>query len=992
MVARSVSLLAALALSANANYLYKFFPPQPEAPATNPYVAAPYDSAPVADVTTSSALPAYSATKDCEKVRADCQSQPGANQAVCSALFAECAGTTNDLNKPVASSTQSSIFPAYSATKDCEKVRADCQSQPGANQAFCSALFAECVGTTSGLNKPVASSTQSSSVPVYSATKDCEKVRADCQSQPGANQAVCSALFAECAGTTNGLNKPVPSSTTPCATSSSTAIPEKSYAPYGPGPVAPAASSISSPVPSVSPPSTQDCHEQYTTCREGNTHLSTCVAQLLSCKKYAMNGYLEPTPSAPSKEPSYPASSDCQAQYDECRGTGDPNLSACVAEFEACKNSEEYVPVQSLQHAPATSSAPVKTPCSSVIVKSSAAPVPSGTYGTSDCQAQYDACRSTGSPNLSACVAQFEACKSGEVKSYPAPAPIYTSKNATQPAGKPTKAPVPSGTSDCQAKYDACRSTGSPNLSACVAQFEACKNSGDKSYPAVPVAPVYPPAPSGASDCQAKYDACRSTGSPNLSACVAQFEACKNGGAKSYPGVVPMYPAKNSTRPAFIPTGAPVPTGTYGPSDCQAKYDACRSTGSPNLSACVAQFEACQAGYYPGPPVVKTQDVTVYTTVCPETAYLTYGTKVVTSVYQVTKTLTITSCPGGPCEATPVPNKSYPVAAPPAMTYTAGAPPAPPAPPAQTYPAQGPPAPPAPPAQTYPAQGPPAPPVVKTQDVTVYTTVCPETSYITTGTSVITTVYKVTSTLTITSCPGGCEPTPVPVKTYPVGAPPAQTYPVQAPPAPPAQGPPAGPPAQGPPAPPAKTYPVEAPPAKTYPVGAPPAETYPVQAPPAPPAQGPPAAPPAQGPPAAPPAQGPPAAPPAKTYPGEAPPAQTYPAQGPPAPPAQGPPAAPPAQGPPAAPPAKTYPGEAPPAQTYPAQGPPAPPAPPAKTYPVEAPPAKTYPATLATTPVGTAPGAPVPTSSQYSFTGAASTLQVGSVGLLSVFAFVFLL
>ncbi|KAJ5038733.1 uncharacterized protein L3040_006413 [Drepanopeziza brunnea f. sp. 'multigermtubi'] len=956
MVARSVSLLATFALTANANYFYKPYSP-PEPPAPEPYVASPYAGLPKPDVTTSSALPAYSAPKDCEKVRSDCQSQPGANQAYCSALYAQCAGTTDGLNVPAPSSTQ----------------------DKGVHTTLC---------------------------PTSSYVVEGDKTH------------------------------------TIYYTSTSTMGPEETYTPYGKG----------APVPTS--PATEECHAQYNRCRSGSTHFSTCVAQLLSCKKQAMDDYLSGKGKKHSgKTEGYPtpASSDCQAKYDACRSSGSPNLSACVSELEACKSdSEGYHPTQSLQHAPAPS-APATSDCQAEYdscrssgspnlsacvaalevcqnggVKSYPVAVPAYTKntthpavmpthapvpgGSDECQAEYDSCRSSGSPNLSACVAALEVCQNGGVKSYPPVVPVYTSKNSTKPAVMPTNGPVPSGTSDCQAKYDACRSTGSPNLSACVAQLEVCQNGGVKSYP--PAMPIHTPGGSVPSDCQAKYDACRSTGSPNLSACVAQLEVCQNGGSKTYPGLVPMYPKKNSTMPVIKPTGGPVPTGTSGSSTCQAQYDACRSTGSPNLSACVAQFEECQddsKDYYPVyPPVVKTQDVKVYTTVCPETAYMTYGKDVKTHVYKVTKTLTITDCPYGDCAPTPVPVKSYPIGAPPAMTY----------------PAQGPPA---PPAQTYPPQAPPAPPAVNTKDVTVYTTVCPETAYMTYGKDVKTHVYKVTKTLTITSCPGGCEPTPVPVKSYPVEAPPAMTYPAQGPPAPPAQGPPAppappahgppAPPAQGPPAPPAQGPPAPpaqappAPPAKTYPVEAPPAMTYPAQGPPAPPAQGPPA-PPAQGPPA-PPAQGPPAppaqappAPPAKTYPVEAPPAMTHPAQGPPAPPAQGPPAppaqgppAPPAQGPPA-PPAEAPP--APPAKTYPPE---APPAPPAKTYPVEAPPAMTYPAqgppappagvpstSFATKPVGTAPGAPSPTASQYTFTGAASTLQVGSVGLLSLAAFVFLL
>ncbi|KAI9051773.1 hypothetical protein LZ554_004040 [Drepanopeziza brunnea f. sp. 'monogermtubi'] len=186
-------------------------------------------------VPTPTAAAPPSASTDCEKVRSDCQSQPGANQSYCASLFVKCAGTTSGLNKDTPAPTAyvgepvvftaSSAHPAPSASTDCEKVRSDCQSQPGANQSYCASLFAQCAGTTSGLNKDTPAPTAyvgepvvftaSSAHPAPSASADCEKVRSDCQSQPGANQSYCASLFAQCAGTTSGLNKPAPSATTP---------------------------------------------------------------------------------------------------------------------------------------------------------------------------------------------------------------------------------------------------------------------------------------------------------------------------------------------------------------------------------------------------------------------------------------------------------------------------------------------------------------------------------------------------------------------------------------------------------------------------------------------------------------------------------------------------------------------------------------------------------------------------------------------------------
>lgn len=101
--------------------------------------------------------------------------------------------------------TASAAITNSTSTTDCDKVRSDCQSQPDANQSYCAALYAQCAGTTSGLNKPYATNTTSAAIP--SSTADCAKIRSDCQAKPDPNESYCAALYYQCAGTTSGLNE-----------------------------------------------------------------------------------------------------------------------------------------------------------------------------------------------------------------------------------------------------------------------------------------------------------------------------------------------------------------------------------------------------------------------------------------------------------------------------------------------------------------------------------------------------------------------------------------------------------------------------------------------------------------------------------------------------------------------------------------------------------------------------------------------------------------
>ena len=465
MVARSVSLLAALAATASA-YGYEYqntttSTSQPayetstlsstsvEYPTTSVETTVYTTVCPATSYSTSGTktytsvytttstitsckggCPTYVPSPDCEKVRSDCQSKPDANQSYCASLYVQCAGTTSGLNKPPAYPTSSTP-----ATKDCEKVRSDCQSKPDANQSYCASLYVQCAGTTSGLNKPPAST------PV---AKDCEKVRSDCQSKPDANQSYCASLYVQCAGTTSGLNKPPVETTvytTVCpATSYITSGTETKTSVYT------TTSTITTckggcPTTYVSHPTTSPvdaCQHKFNICRNGedggDRNQARCAAEFAACQSSTKT-------SAPA--PTHTPIDACQNKFNMCRNGedgGDRNQARCAAEFAACQSSTStqmtYAP------APTTSTTPVDT-----------------------CQIEFNKCRNGengGDRNQSRCAAEFAACQG----------PTTTEKTAAPTTSATT--PVDA----CQDKFNKCRNGedgGDRNQSRCASEFAACK-------------------------------------------------------------------------------------------------------------------------------------------------------------------------------------------------------------------------------------------------------------------------------------------------------------------------------------------------------------------------------------------------------------------------------------------------------------------------------------------------------------------------------------
>ena len=504
--------------------------------------------------------PTYVPNPDCEKVRSDCQSKPDANQSYCASLYVQCGGTTSGLNKPPAHPTSSAP-----ATKDCEKVRSDCQSKPDANQSYCASLYVQCAGTTSGLNKPPAYPTASTP-----ATKDCEKVRSDCQSKPDANQSYCASLYVQCAGTTSGLNKPPVETTvytTVCpATTYITSGTETKTSVYT------TTSTITTckggcPTTYVSHPTTSPvdvCQDKFNKCRNGedggDRNQARCAAEFAACQSSTKTSAPAPT--------STPIDA-CQNKFNMCRNGedgGDRNQSRCAAEFAARQSStstqKTYAP------APTTSTTPVDT-----------------------CQVKFNKCRNGedgGDRNQSRCAAEFAACQG----------PTATEKTY---APAPTTSTTPVDT--CQVKFNKCRNGedgGDRNQSRCAAEFAACQGPTATEKTAAPTSSATTPIDA----CQDKLNKCRNGedgGDRNQSRCASEFAACKGGSGstvETHPPATSAYKTEGvETHPAqtypasTLATYTPTTVGAPSATTSSVQYTGAASSlkvGSAGLSGVLA--------------------------------------------------------------------------------------------------------------------------------------------------------------------------------------------------------------------------------------------------------------------------------------------------------------------------------------------------------------------------------------------------------------------
>ncbi|EHK15726.1 uncharacterized protein TRIVIDRAFT_228753 [Trichoderma virens Gv29-8] len=177
-----------------------------------------------------SVLADYSGTPEecavkCTTAHDACLTKPDTNRAQCAADYADCLGYNpyeNGFVTPTACS-KTTAAPTHtkppSPPKDeckCYDEYNKCRSAPGANMSYCASQYAECLGYNpfdgqhnpdeieKKCSKPIITPTPTPPPPPPKPDcrliKKCNEERDVCRGKPGANQADCSAKYAECLG------------------------------------------------------------------------------------------------------------------------------------------------------------------------------------------------------------------------------------------------------------------------------------------------------------------------------------------------------------------------------------------------------------------------------------------------------------------------------------------------------------------------------------------------------------------------------------------------------------------------------------------------------------------------------------------------------------------------------------------------------------------------------------------------------------------------
>ncbi|OJD33358.1 extracellular serine-threonine rich protein [Diplodia corticola] len=213
--------------------------------------------------------------------------------------------------------------PAPSGTgKTCEEQENMCRTKPGANMATCSADRYACDGYIPGQS----SGTASAPVPSGTASggKTCEEQENMCRTQPGANQATCSADRYACDG-------------------------------YIPGQ---SSGTASAPAPSGTASGGQTCEEQENMCRtKPGANQATCSADRYACDGY-IPGQSSGTASAPAPSGTASGGKTCEEQENMCRTQPGANMATCSADRYAC---DGYLPGQG-SGTPSNATASLATP------------------------------------------------------------------------------------------------------------------------------------------------------------------------------------------------------------------------------------------------------------------------------------------------------------------------------------------------------------------------------------------------------------------------------------------------------------------------------------------------------------------------------------------------------------------------------------------------------------------------------------------------------
>ncbi|CAG1996031.1 unnamed protein product [Fusarium graminearum] len=229
--------------------------------------------------------------------------------------------------------------------------------------------------------------------------------------------------------------------------------------------------------------------------------------------------------------------------------------------------------------------------------------IPSTYDCLSDCNSNYDKCRTTPGANMSTCAAQYAGC----LGYNPFQGGSLVTPTACSAPASDTPKPTQSGTSDCVTgcndDYNKCRTAPGANMSTCAAQYAGCLGynpfeGGSLVTPtacSVTASETSKPTQSGTSDClndcNNKYDKCRTAPGANMATCASEYAGCL--GYNPFEGGSLVAPTACSDK------AEPTQSGTDEcVKECNSDYDKCRTAPDANMSTCAAQYSQC-LGYNP---------------------------------------------------------------------------------------------------------------------------------------------------------------------------------------------------------------------------------------------------------------------------------------------------------------------------------------------------------------------------------------------------------
>ncbi|GKU22279.1 unnamed protein product [Fusarium langsethiae] len=217
----------------------------------------------------------------------------------------------------------------------------------------------------------------------------------------------------------------------------------------------------------------------------------------------------------------------------------------------------------------------------------------------SECNSDYNKCRTAPGANMSTCAAQYAGC----LGYNPFEGGSLVTPTACSVPASDTPKPTQSGTSDCVTgcnnDYNKCRTAPGANMSTCAAQYAGCLgyNPFEGGSLVTPTACSSRPEPtqSDTNDCLNKcnsgYDKCRTAPGANMATCASEYAGCL--GYNPFEGGSLVTPTACSSQPG--PTQSSTDECV---NECNSDYDKCRTAPGANMSTCAAQYSQC-LGYNP---------------------------------------------------------------------------------------------------------------------------------------------------------------------------------------------------------------------------------------------------------------------------------------------------------------------------------------------------------------------------------------------------------